>query len=445
MRFFYDVFMKMYCSGIGGIGLSAYASLQRAAGHDVIGSDRTESALLDDLRSQGITIHLNQSGSAIPADLDLFVYSEAIPVDAPERRRAAELGIRQQSYPEALGELSAEHSPVIAVCGTHGKSSTTGIATRLLMHSGRDPTVVVGTKLHELGGRNWRKGRPGGAFLLEACEYRHSFFFYSPTIILLTNCDGDHFDFYETPDAYRAAFIAFIQKLPPDGTLITHLSDPDCAAVASAAGRKAIDADAQPMIPLKTPGTHMQQNAQLVLALADALQIPSGQAQSALSGYAGSWRRLELKGYVMVRSAASRSASNHDIPVIDDYAHHPREIRASLEAVIGQYPGRRIICAFQPHTHDRTLKFYEDFTTAFRGVHTVIIPNVYEARKDIETDRVDLPAFIKHIAKKSNVTCIDGKSLTDTERMLREEILKPGDVLVCMGAGDITNLAARLV
>lgn len=425
--------MKIYCSGVGGIGLSAYASLQRSAGHEVIGSDRNESALLDDLRLQGITITLDQSGKSIPEDSDRFVYSEAIPIESRERKRASELKIPQQSYPEALGDISRGHSPVIAVCGTHGKSSTTGMATRLLMHSGRDPTVVVGTKLHELGGRNWRKGRENGMFLLEACEYRHSFHNYNPTIIVMTNCDGDHFDFYKSSEEYKQAFIEFMHKLPAAGILITHLADPDCAAVAEAAGRKVIDADVCPIIDLKTPGKQMRKNAQLVLALADVLGVPCLQARAAVAGYAGSWRRMELKG--MFRGS---------IPVIDDYGHHPSEIRATLETIIGEYPGRRIICAFQPHTHDRTLKLYDAFTQSFAGVDTVIIPNIYEARRDIETARVSLPAFIKDIALKSGVRCIDGESLAETERILREEILREEDVLICMGAGDITELAGRI-
>ncbi|MBI2635930.1 hypothetical protein HYW84_01245 [Candidatus Peregrinibacteria bacterium] len=455
--------MKIYCSGIGGIGLSAYASLQRAAGNDVSGSDRNDSALLENLRSQGIAVSFNQSGDDIPEDCDLFVYSEAIPRDAPERMRASGLGIRQQSYPQALGDLSRGYSPVIAVCGTHGKSSTTGMAARLLLHSGRDPTVVVGTKLRELCppspelrdtiGRNWRKGRSGGTFLLEACEYRNSFFAYDPTIILLTNCDGDHFDFFRSVEDYRAAFAAFVAKLPDGGALITHLSDPDCAAVADAAGEKVIDADMFPLITLKTPGKHMQKNAQLALALADALDIPPMQAQAAVSGYAGSWRRMELKGILILppgpvsHGSTEQAAQNDngDIPVIDDYGHHPREIRATLEAMAGEYPGRRIICVFQPHTHDRTLKLYADFTSAFRGAGAVVIPNIYEARKDIENARVDLPRFVRDIAENSGTKCLDGKSLAETENMLREEILRPGDVLVCMGAGDITNFAERIV
>ena len=430
--FNYHTCMKIYCSGIGGIGLSAYASLQKAAGNDVSGSDRSESALLDDLRSQGISVTLDQSGAAVPSDLDLFVYSEAIPANAPERRRASELKISQKSYPEALGDLSRGHETVIAVCGTHGKSSTTGMAARLLMHSGRDPTVVVGTKLPELGGRNWRAGR-GDVFLLEACEYRNSFHHYDPTIILMTTCDGDHFDFYKSMEDYRASFLAFAHRLPRTGAFITHLGDPDCAAIAGAAERIVIDCDVEPMIALKTPGKHMQQNAQLVLALARILNIPEKQAQAAVGGYSGSWRRLEKKG------------NFRDVPVIDDYAHHPREIRASIEAITSQYPGRRIICVFQPHTHDRTLKLYDDFLTSFRGVDTVIVSDIYEARKDIETARVDVPKFISDIGKKSGVTCVDGKSLADAERMLREGMLKDGDVLLCMGAGSITNLATSMV
>src|SRR3989344_2888210 len=180
--------MKIYCSGIGGIGLSAYAALQRTNGHDVLGSDRSDSALLDDLRSQGITVILKQDGSGVPADVDLFVYSEAIPEDAPERARARDLGIPERSYPEAVSELTKDHR-LIAVCGTHGKSSTTAMITRLLLETGHDPTVIIGTKCKELNGRNWRRGK-SDLFVLEACEYRRSFLNYSPDILLLTNCEA---------------------------------------------------------------------------------------------------------------------------------------------------------------------------------------------------------------------------------------------------------------
>lgn len=423
--------MKIYCSGIGGIGLSAYAALQRAAGHTVVGSDRAESALLDDLRSQDITVIVDQSGKSVPSDADLFVYSEAIPADAPERRRARDLGIREISYPHALGEMSTG-SRVIAVCGTHGKSSTTAMCARLLTETGKDPTVVVGTKLKEFHGRNWRKGK-SDLFLLEACEYRNSFHHYRPEMILLTNCDGDHFDWYATVEDYQSSFVEFIRKLPEHGTLITHMGDPDCRTVAERARHRTVDADAQPLIALQTPGAHMQANAQLALALAGELGIPPSAAERAVCGYEGSWRRMELTGHFRGL-----------IPVIDDYGHHPREIRATIQAIAGAYPGKRIVCAFQPHTHDRTLKLYDAFTECFRGVDTVILPNVYDARHEIESGSVDVDRFVADIGRVSGVIAINGHSLAETERLLRDQLLTDGDLLLCMGAGDITSLAQRM-
>ncbi len=423
--------MKIYCSGIGGIGLSAYAALQRRAGHEVSGSDRAESALLDDLRSQGIAVNLDQGGKNVPADADLFVYTEALPPHAPERLRAAELGIRQLSYPQALGELSRGRT-VIAVCGTHGKSSTTGMAARLLLEAGLDPTVVVGTKLRELNGRNWRAGK-GDLFLLEACEYKHAFHSYEPSIILLTNCDGDHFDFYESVDSYRKAFVDFAKKLKPDGALVTHMADPDCASVATAADRRMIDADAEPAIRLVTPGAHMRENAKLVLSLAKILGIPLKEAEKHVSGYAGSWRRMEKRG-----------TTAEGIDVIDDYGHHPKEIRATLGAMREAYPDARIVCVFQPHTHDRTKKLYAEFATAFADADFVIIPNIYDARAHADTDLVPVAAFARDIGKGSDVEAVDGRSLAHTEALLRTT-LRPGDLLVVMGAGDVTDLAGAML
>ena len=422
--------MQIFCSGIGGIGLSAYASLQKVAGHTVSGSDRSRSALLDDLESQGIVISTDQSGAAIPEKCDVLVYSEAIPPTASERVKAKERRVPQMSYPQALGEMSRGYQ-VIAVCGTHGKSSTTAMSARLLIECGLDPTVVVGTKLKELNGRNWRKGN-SQIFVLEACEYRRSFSFYHPRIILMTNADGDHFDYYQSTDDYRKAFVEFVGTLPKEGSLITHMSDEQCHSIADTAVAAVTDADQYPLLSLGTPGLHMRQNAQLVLALADLLKIDKESASKAVSGYAGSWRRMEVRGQY-----------NKTVTVIDDYGHHPKEIAATLQAIKEQYPTRRLVCAFQPHTHDRTLKLYEDFTRAFVNADFVVVSSVYEARKDIERSTVDLAAFTKDIGKGSGKQTVLGNSLEETEEVLKR-LLEPNDVLVFMGAGDITNLAAKM-
>ena len=422
--------MKIYCSGIGGIGLSAYASLQNADGHTVLGSDRSESALTNTLIEQGITIFYGQDGSHIEEDCDLFVYSEAIPKDAPERRKAEEFGIRQLSYFKALGELSKEFR-VIAVCGTHGKSSTTSMAAKVLTDAGLDPTVVVGTKVPDLDCLNWRKGA-SNLFLLEACEYRSSFHNLSPDIVLMTNVDGDHFDAFGSIEEYQQAFADFLKLLPEDGIIITYFSDPACLRLAEESGRRVIDADVTSIPKISVPGKHMQRNAQLAASLAKELGISEDCSQKSLQQYKGCWRRMELKG------------TYNSIPVIDDYGHHPTEVKATISAVKEAYSDKRLVCVFQPHMHDRTLKLYDEFLESFALVDVLIIPNIYDARSDVERDHVDVDTFVEDIKKHGPKNVINGKSLKDTETLLKE-ILKEGDVLLCMGAGDITELAEWMV
>lgn len=395
------------------------------------GSDRADSAVITDLRTQGIEVFLSQDGTHVPADADLFVFSEAVPETGPERVRAKELGIPSMSYFQALGEIT-KGSRLTAVCGTHGKSSVTAMAAKVLTEAGSDPSIIVGTKLRELNGRNWRRGE-SGLFLVEACEYRRSFLSLSPAVILLTNADGDHFDYYASQEDYEHAFIEFTGKLPKDGFLITHLRDPQCARIAGKCHAKVIDADALPFPTLATPGLHMQKNGQLVLGLASVLGIPEGDALVSLQSYAGCWRRMEMRG-----------TWGRNVMVIDDYGHHPTEIRATIEGILGAYPERRLVVVFQPHTHDRTLKLYDGFVQSFRGADTVVIPNIYDARRERDQGTVDVPKFVQDIAKASQVTALDGRSLAETEQSLKKNILRKDDILLCMGAGDITELAGRM-
>ena len=419
--------MKIFCSGIGGIGLSAYAALQNASGHSVCGSDAVRSDLTDDLSEQGIPVTYTQDGSALDADIDLFVYSEAIPKNAPERIRAQELGIPQKSYFQALGEFSKEYT-VIAVCGTHGKSSTTAMAALVLMETGADPTVVVGTKIPQLDHRNWRKGS-SDIFLLEACEYRESFLHLHPDIILMTNVDGDHFDAFDSLQDYQDAYVSFLRRLPQSGTVITHMNDPECAKIVKEAGLSKsaiVHTEAYALPLLSVPGRHMQENAQLVVALADQLHID---ATLPLKSFSGTWRRMEIKG-----------ETDEGVLVIDDYAHHPKEVVATIAAARQAYPGRRIVCVFQPHMHDRTARFYQDFLIAFDAADVVIISDIYDARPDVDMERIDTAQFAADIHAES----LYGGSLSET-LSLTEQTVRRGDVLLVMGAGDITSVAQKLV
>jgi UDP-N-acetylmuramate--alanine ligase len=425
--------VTIYCSGIGGIGLSAYACLQKARGHRVLGSDRTESALTRQLESDGITVTTVQDGSMVPADADLFVYSEAIAPDAPERVAAQRHGIRSVPYAQALGELLADKR-LIAVCGTHGKSSTTAMTAQVLVDAGLDPTVVVGTKVPFLDGRNWRTGGSDLA-LAEACEYKRSFHHFRPSIILMTSVDGDHFDDYSSIEEYRAAFVEFLRLLPPDGIVITHGADDACRDVVAAAGRTMIDADTMAEPAVGVPGAHMRSNARLVVALAGALGIPDANARASLQRFAGTWRRMEIKG-----------TRADGVTVIDDYGHHPAEIRATLAAMREAYPGRRIVCVFQPHTHDRTIKLHEEFASAFKDADVVIVTDVYEARAFLDAQKADVPALVQAIATHSKRPTQYSGSLDAVQALLSSsDILMPGDILFCTGAGDITGLAGRMI
>lgn len=395
------------------------------------GSDAADSALLDDVRSLGIHVSLNQDGSALPEEIDLLVYSEAIPESAPERKKARERGVREISYFHALGEMTAG-SELIAVCGTHGKSSTTAMSARILMEAGMDPNVVVGTKLRELSGKNWRKGN-GNLWIVEACEYRRSFLHLSPTIIIITNADGDHFDAFASVDEYRKAFVDVISLLPEGGTVIAHGSDKQVTSLIEQAGASLIDADAEPLIPLKTPGAHMRKNAQLALSLARYLGIPERVSQAAISEYSGSWRRMERRG------------ETHDgIPVIDDYAHHPVEIAATLSAMKELFPTKRRVVVFQPHTHHRTLTLWDGFATAFTDADVVIITDVYDARPDRDAEMANVKKLVEAIRSHGKREVYAGGTLDDTEKLLRSGILRQDDALIFLGAGTITRLAGKM-
>ena len=423
--------MKIFCSGIGGIGLSAYVSLQAAAGHTVMGSDRTGSIVTDDVAQQGVEVCLEQAAENITDDLDLFVYSEAIPIDHPERVRAQELSIRSIPYFQALGELLAGNQ-LIAVCGTHGKSSTTAMITRMLLEAGRDPSVAVGTRLRELNGRNWRRGSEN-LWVVEACEYRRSFLHLHPTIIVLTSADPDHLDYFGSADNYRQAYCDFLAQLTDDGCVITHAEDADCQAVVQHASVPIIDADTLPLPTVGVPGMHMRQNGQLVLTVAEKLGIDRAHAITALEGYQGSWRRFELKGYY------------NDVPVIDDYGHHPKEVEVTIAAMREQYSDKRIVCVYQPHMHHRTMALYDNFLACFQGVDLLVIPNIYNARSDVETGEINVDTLVDDIARVSNTAVINGYSLEETEKKLRTQWLQAGDALLIMGAGDVTDVATALV
>ena len=420
--------MKIFCSGIGGIGLSAYAAHMHERGHDVSGTDASKSAITDALENMGVHVSFLQDGSAVPKEFDLLVYSEAIPTSSPERVRARERGVTECSYFKALGDLT-RGTNLLCVSGTHGKSSTTAMLAGVLIDANKDPSVVLGTKSANLDGKNWRKGNTD-LWLVEACEYRRSFHFLSPKVILLTNADGDHFDAFKDKAEYESAFVEFVKSLPKDGVIVYHKSDKDSAAIVAKSGKKGIDADDMPLVTMGVPGLHMRQNAQLVLKACEALGIPLELSKKSLEKFSGTWRRMEKKGL-----------TSAGVTVIDDYAHHPKEIAATLSAMKEAYPKQKIVCVFQPHTHHRTLALWDDFSRAFKDAHTVLLTDVYDARPDKDAEKVEVLRLAEDIKANSKVDVLTAMKFDEAKIILETEVLSPGDILITMGAGDITKLS----
>lgn len=422
--------MHIHCVGIGGIGLSALARLYKARGDEVTGSDSTDSALLEALRDEGIGVFVGHSGLHVPEDTDLVIYSEAIPLDNLELEAAREKDIPIKTYFETLGEFS-EGFKTIAVAGTHGKTTTTAMLTRLLMQAYRDPTVVIGTIMEELDGKNMRFGE-GEWLLVEACEYRRSFLHLQPQVLLLTNMEADHLDYYKDEADYVDAFRELAAKLPKDGILVGNFDDENVQKVAEEATCTVVSFSSEEAewdkFELKIPGQHNLMNALAALATGLAIGVEEEMALEALNSFEGSWRRFEYKGKC------------NGAEVYDDYAHHPTEIEAALQGAREKYPNHRIVAVFEPHQHNRTKHFLEGFAQAFSLADEVVIPSIYEVRdSDEDVEAVSPEKLVEELSKHhDNVRFGDG--FKNTIAYLKETA-GPDDMVLVMGAGEVWEVA----
>ncbi|PIS17431.1 MAG: hypothetical protein COT59_00690 [Candidatus Nealsonbacteria bacterium CG09_land_8_20_14_0_10_42_14] len=403
--------------GIGGIGVSALARYYLAKGHQVSGSDLVASEITQALKKKGAKITINsQLARNVLANMDLVIYSPAVPENNPELKQAKKLGIKCLSYPQALGELTKKHF-TIAVCGTHGKSTTTAMIGLLLVKAGLDPTVIVGTKVKEFGNTNCKVGK-SKYLVIEADEHFASFLNYWPKIIVLTNIEADHLDYYKNIKNVRRAFKEFISHLPKDGKLIT---------------AKKIERKLTSVV--KIPGRHNLQNATLALKTARALKIPDRISFKSLSEYRGSWRRFEVR---------QGKVGKKKITIVSDYGHHPTEIKATLQAAREKWPEAKIWCLYQPHQYQRTYYLFKDFVKVFRQVpiDRIIITDIYDVagreEKEIKK-KTNSKKLIKAINKKWTVYVPKKKILNYLRKNLRGR-----EVVVVMGAGDIYEIDKSL-
>lgn len=443
--------------GIGGISMSGLAEILMNEGFRVSGSDMKSSELTDNLEKKGAVISIGQKAENI-SDPDLVVYTAAIHPDNPEYAEAVRKGIPMLSRAELLGEIMANYGEAVNVSGTHGKTTTTSMITDIMLEAGKEPTVTVGGMLDAIGG-NIKIGKRD-LFIAEACEYTNSFLSFHPTIAVILNVEADHLDFFKDIDDIRSSFKRFALTLPQDdrGYLIingdirdvSYFTDavkcgcltfgkaPGCDLTAAdiefddkacASYSLIVKGENKGRVVLSVPGEHNVYNSLAAIGVGLRLGIGLDTIIRALKGYTGTKRRFELKGNV------------RGFDVIDDYAHHPQEIEATLKAA-AMYPHKKLFVVFQPHTYTRTKALLNEFADALCGADEVILADIYAAREK-NTIGISSGDLADLIAEKG------GRSvyIPDFES-IKEYIydnVKEGDLLITMGAGNVVDIADQLV
>ncbi len=436
---------KAYFIGIGGIGMSALAQYFKDQGVAVAGSDREASPVTELLESKGIKVSLVQKAENVPTDANIAIFSDAVPEDNPERARAKELGIPQKSYFEMLGEISAGKKTV-AVSGTHGKTTTTGMLAKILKDAGASPTAVIGSLVKDFGS-NYLHGE-SNLFVVEACEYRDHLLELTPHILIINNLEWDHTDWFPSLAALQETFRKAIEKVPADGAIVTDVHNPNIASLLAGAKAKVIDYTKEPAYELQQMvGEFNKMNARAAAAAARVAfsGISDSVIRESLASFQGTWRRFEYKG---------KTASGAD--VYDDYAHHPTAIRETLKALRARLdsvrqangpPSRdyggasKIFVAFHPHLYSRTRDLLNDFATAFTDADEVLIAPIYAAR-EIDDGAVSNAILADRI--RGNGVNARAASFEEIEHVFTTEPVA-GDVVMTMGAGDIYQVADILV
>ena len=448
--------IHVYFIGIGGISMSGLAEILLSEGFRISGSDMKESPLTNKLADLGATIYYGQTISHIDNSVDLVVYTAAIREDNPEYISMKQLNIPSLSRAELLGQLMRNYKLPIAISGTHGKTTTTSMVSEVLLASDTDPTLSIGGILKSIHG-NIRIGK-SPYFVTEACEYTNSFLSFFPKIGVILNVEEDHMDFFKDIHEIRESFRKFSKLLPADGSLIINAEieelpvitkDLDCKIIrygfTEDCDYYATDISYNELghgiytlvrknlpsvrVSLGVPGLHNISNSLATFALADLLKLPEENTLKALKNFNGTERRFEYKGQI------------GGITVIDDYAHHPTEITATLTAA-QNYPHNTLWCVFQPHTYTRTKAFLKDFAQALSKADKIILADIYAAREvnTLNISSLDLKAEIEKLGKE----CFYFPTFDEIENFLLQNSIN-GDLLITMGAGDIVKVGESLL
>ncbi|MDD6794902.1 MAG: UDP-N-acetylmuramate--L-alanine ligase [Clostridiaceae bacterium] len=444
--FINDKHMKIHFIGIGGVSMSGLAAVLLKKGYKVSGSDFKKSKVTDKLQSEGAEIYIGHSKDNIK-NVDLVVYTAAIPDSNPELVEAREKNIQLMDRAEFLGHIMKGHKYNVAVSGTHGKTTCTSMISHITLEGNLDPTILVGGDLDLING-NYRIGK-SDYFVTEACEYKESFLKFFPYIGIILNIDADHLDYYKDIEHINAAFVKFAHLIPKDGYLIGYggdervkkiLNDVECNVISYGFNAENLTAknisfnnkgcatftvvrDGNDLfnVTLSNPGKHNILNALSSIAVGLIFGIPYASIVKGLEKCKGAHKRFEYKG------------EKDGITVIDDYAHHPTEIKATLSTA-KKIPHNKIYCIFQPHTYTRTKTLFDEFTTAFNDADELILMDIYAAREK-NTGLVSSDELGDAI-RKTGLKCINVHSHDEATSYIKANA-KPGDIVLTVGAGDV--------
>ena len=452
----FDKPIHIHFIGIGGISMSGLAQILRKEGFTISGSDSKRSPLTEQLEAIGCLIRYGQREENITNDIDAVVYTAAIHPDNPEYARACAMGIPMLSRAQLLGQMMGNYHTSVAVAGTHGKTTTTSMLSEILMLAGTEPTISVGGILKSIHGNI----RVGGSdlFVTEACEYTNSFLNFAPTDSIILNVEEDHLDFFRDLSDIRNSFHRFAAKTAADGAVIINADILDYQEITEgidagiitfglhanamySASDISYDAYGHPtftlvkdqkkagIFSLKVPGIHNVCNALAVIALCERLEVPEETIRKGLLAFEGTDRRFQYKGMFQ------------GVTVIDDYAHHPTEIAATLTAA-RNYPHKTIWCVFQPHTYTRTKAFLPEFARSLSMADKVVLTDIYAAR---ETDTLGISSeTLQQEIQKLGREAWYLPSFEKIQDFLKKNCV-PGDLLITMGAGDVVNIGENLL
>jgi UDP-N-acetylmuramate--alanine ligase len=419
--------------GIGGIGISAIARMMLQEGKRVSGQDMQDSEIIEELRKAGADITIGQSLGHIPKDAHLIVYTIAIEnYDQDLFQELQKQNIPIRSYPQMLSVVT-ENKYTIAITGTHGKTTTTAMIAEIVRDAGKDPTVIVGSLLIDEKS-NFIAGA-SEYFIVEACEYRRSFLNVNPSILVITNIDEDHLDYYKDIEDIKSAFRELVMKVPANGFIVCNPVDGAVADVIKDAAARIIDFSKyiHPEALLKVPGIHNKLNAAAAEAVGHILRIGDARIGKSLGEFKGTWRRFEFKG--TLSSGAQ---------IYDDYAHHPVEIMATLQGFRELYPrnaGWRLSVIFQPHLFSRTKALLEEFAKSFHDADTVLVLPIYQAREEDDGSVSSLMLSDKIVGASSRAFV----DFEEVENYINHFPHDDHDVFVTMGAGDVYKIGEDLL